>query len=292
MNVRHIYLENETGERINCLLRSSFFNDLQGLGFANEYNFLRARDGFWFTALENTVQQTISGMMSFLDRRDAYEEYRTLTTFLNSAKRLSLIYIPYGNDEYYIDIKILSMSKGEIDLGGFLSCDIEFICLTPWYNNEPVELSFDGTLIDGIKKYDYQYEYKYGIGSVKGEVTLEIDGDFNGGLDFVAYGGFSDPILSLYNTNRPSENYGYLDLTGQTFLEGEDLVFRTTFKDSGVWKKTGNTMTNLMNSIVIHQNRDVFFTIPPYTPLTLKFTVSGTLTTPTEINIYKYWKTR
>lgn len=289
--VRRIYLENEAGARIDCLLRTSFFNDLSGLGFSNEYEFLTSRDGFFYTTKEQSQQQTIAGKLSFLNRRDAYSDYRTFTSWLNGAKNISIVYIPFGSTEYYVDVKILSMSKGELDTGGFLSCDIEFITTTPYYSKQAVQLSFDGSLLEGIKRYDYSYNYKYALSSTAGELSVSIDGDYDGGMQFTAYGGLEDPILSLFNSNT-GEVYGYLDLTGTAIEEGSQLVFNTTFKNSGIWMKTGTTYTSLVDDVVVHPNMDVFFLIPRNTPLTMKFQVAGAITTGTEILIYRYWKTR
>lgn len=291
MQVRQIFFENENGDRICCLLQTSFFNDLSGLGFSNDYNFLTARDGFFYTAKEETEQQVIAGRLSFIERQNAYRDYRAFTSWLNTAKTLSIVYIPYGNEEYFVDVKPVSLSKGELDVGGFLSCDAEFITVTPWYNKEPLILSMDGTYIEGAKQYDYKYDYKYGLGTTRGQLDLEIDGDYSGGMHFVAYGAITDPVISLFNRDT-LENLGYLDLTGETFSADEALVFNTTFKDLGVYRKTGTTLTDISDKVVIHQNRDVFFTIPVNTPVTLRLTVFGQLTTATEIEIYKYWKTR
>lgn len=290
-NVRRVYLENQSGDRIDCLLKTSFFNDLSGLGFASEYDFRSAGDGFFYATKEEAQQQTISGKMSFLNRANAYADYRTFTSWLNSASRLSIVYIPYGAEEYYIDVRVGSMSKGELDTGGFLSCDIEFFATSPWYSQEAVVLSFDGTFLDKQKQYDYAYDYIYGLGQSRGELSVEIDGDYKGGINFTAYGGFADPILSLIDA-QTLENYGYLDLTGQTFASDEALVFRTTFRDSGAWKLSGTEYTSIVDNIIVHQGRDVFFRIPPNKPMLLRFSVAGTLTTPTDIKIFRYWRTR
>ena len=106
MDVRKVYFVNQDGDRINCLLRSSFFNDLQGLGFANEYNMLSPKDGFYTITEQQTVQPNISGIISFIDRKTAYKDYRTLTSWINRATELSIAYAPYVTSTYSIIKKI------------------------------------------------------------------------------------------------------------------------------------------------------------------------------------------
>lgn len=234
----------------------------------------------------------ISGIISFINRDTAYADYRTFATWINSATRLSIVYIPYGTNEYFIDVKVLSLSKGELDVGGYLSCDLQFICITPYYSPINTRMSFDESLISGIKQYDYQYDYKYALSQTPGEITFSIDGDYDGGLRFVGYGAMADPILTLEHATT-GEVYGQLDLTGQSIDVGEALIFATTFNDSGIWLRDANMdMTSLVNDVVLHPDVDVFFLIPKNTPLRLRLQVSGAITTGTEIIIYKYWKTR
>lgn len=291
MQVRKVYLQNEEGDRISCMLRSSFFNDIQGLGYSQEYNMVSPRDGFYTIADTATVQPEITGIISFIDRQTAYQDYRTFTAWLNNAKELSLVYVPYGSDEYLIDIAVDHISKGEIDPGGYLSCDISYIALTPWYKPNPATLSFDDSILHGIKKYDYTYDYKYGNTVTPGELQFTVSGDYDAAIYFMAQGTIEDPVLTLIRDDT-GETIGQLDLTGVTIGESEQLIFGTTKKNNGVWIKSGTTYTSLIDQVVLTPGVEVFFTAPRGTSLTIRFEVSGTLETTTQLTIYEYYKTR
>ena len=291
MNVRQLYIQNENSERISCLLRSSFINDLSGLGFANEYSFLSARDGFFTPTMQKSQQMTVGGILSFIDRDTAYLDYRNCTTWVNAGEKLTLVYIPFGNVEYYEDVAIQEISKGELDVGGYLSCDISFVALTPWYSSSVQKITFATEVTQGIKQYDYVYDYRYGLDRSPGTVNFTVDGDYDAGLYFTALGPFTDPVLTLYETNS-LKRIGRLDLTGTSLTSGETLVFATTAKDAGVWKQVGTTLTDLIDAVQIHQGEEIFFHAPRNKSLTLQFAVDGLLAGEAAVSIYKYWKTR
>lgn len=289
--VRKVYFQNQDGERINCLLKSSFYNDLQGLGYENEYNMLSPKDGFYTITEEQTVQPVISGIISFITRATAYADYRTLTTWINAATELSIVYAPYNNEEYFIDVAVSRISKGELDTGGFLSCELSFVALTPWYSANPATLSFDESILHGLKQYDYSYEYKYGNTTTPGELDFSVTGDYDAAIYFVAQGTIEDPVLTLLNRDTGAV-IGQVDLTGLTVSESQQLVFATTKKRNGIWLKDGTTYTDLIDQVILTPGQEVFFLAPRNTNLTIRFTVSGQLQTATSIEIYEYYKTR
>ena len=291
MDVRKVYFVNQDGDRINCLLRSSFFNDLQGLGFANEYNMLSPKDGFYTITEQQTVQPSISGIISFIDRKTAYKDYRTLTSWINRATELSIAYAPYDNIEYFIDVAIDSVSKGELDTGGYLSCDISFLALTPWYSANPATLSFDESILHDIKRYDYNYSYKYVNTTTPGELDFTVSGDYDAAIYFVAQGGLEDPVLTLLNKSTGAI-IGQVDLTGLTVNDNQQLVFATTKKRNGIWIKEGTNYTDIIDQVILTPGVEVFFNAPRNTDLTIRFTVSGTLQTATSLTLYEYYKTR
>ena len=184
-----------------------------------------------------------------------------------------------------------SVSKGELDTGGYLSCDISFLALTPWYSANPATLSFDESILHGIKRYDYNYEYKYGNTTTPGELDFTVSGDYDAAIYFVAQGGLEDPVLTLLNKSTGAI-IGQVDLTGLTVNDNQQLVFATTKKRNGIWIKEGTTYTDIIDQVILTPGVEVFFNAPRNTDLTIRFTVSGTLQTATSLTLYEYYKTR
>ena len=61
--VRKIKLKNESGQSIDCLLKSSFFNDLGGLGYDENISYITYADGFYKPIKRLTAQSSISGKL-------------------------------------------------------------------------------------------------------------------------------------------------------------------------------------------------------------------------------------
>lgn len=303
--VRKVYFQNENGARIDCLLRTSFFNDLQGLGYADRVNYFTYANGFYSPIKRETQQNTISGKLSFLNRDNAYKDYRTLTDWISSAERqrkngsITLIYEPYRNNantplEYAKDVIFAEISKGELDVGGFLTCNVSLVSLTPWYSMTPTTYSFTGSgSADGFKIYTYDYPYQYETPNQFNR-TVNLGGDMDARVLIVMTGNFDGLVISLYD---PDGNLkGMLDLSqsGYSVRTGETLVYSTMPDDTGIWIEDSNGVrTDIIEHIAFHDGVEVFFTIPPAENYQVRIrSSSGSSTIVGTIKAYSYWKTR
>lgn len=301
--VRHVFFENEDGERIDCLLRTSFFNDIRGLGYSDRINSFAYSDGF-FSPIKREIQQsTISGKLSFLNRSDAYSDYRTLTEWITKSERqranksISLIYAPTESNgtpvEYVKDVLFTEISKGEMDRGGFLTCNISLLSLTPWYST-PYVIAFGGTDpdVEQYKIYTYKYDYKYETPN-QFVRTLNLDSDLNGRLLIKMTGNFDGLVISLYDPNGTLK--GMLDLSENSYpiRTGDTLIYSTMPDDTGIWVENGGIRTSILNHIAFHDGVEVFFTIPPAENYQIRIRAnSGSSTINGTLKAYSYWRTR
>lgn len=301
--VRRVYFKNEAGEKIDCLLRTSFFNDIRGLGYSDRINSFAYSDGF-FSPIKREIQQsTISGKLSFLNRSDAYSDYRTLTEWITKSERqranksISLIYAPTESlgtpVEYVKDVLFTEISKGEMDRGGFLTCNISLLSLTPWYST-PYAITFGGTDpdVEQYKIYTYKYDYKYETPN-QFVRTLNLDSDLNGRLLIKMTGNFDGLVISLYDPNGNLK--GMLDLSENSYpiRTGDTLIYSTMPDDTGIWVENGGVRTSILNHIAFHDGVEVFFTIPPKENYQIRIRAnSGSSTINGTLKAYSYWRTR
>ena len=213
-----------------------------------------------------------------------------MATWINKQEDLKLVYRPYGSDDFFMNVKISEFSKAEITPEGYLACDITFDGLSPWFSQTPLTLNFQKSG-SGTKRYTYKYQYVYGVSRTPGSVDFQIDGDFDGGVEFTAQGLAVSPILALKRKDN-GKVLGKMDLTGTSIAQGEKLVFSSTSNNSGIWLEKNGERKNIIDSAVLQEGVELFFKAPRNTSLTLSFEVSGIIEGSTTVNIYSYWKTR
>lgn len=283
VEVRKVFLMDEQGNVIDCLLRSSFFNDLAGLGYDDNVTYMDYGDGFFSPVKRSSKQGSISGKMSFLDRGTAYADYRRLMNWVSTAETLrsdsaiKLCYRPYGSDTFTKDVLLTSISKGEIDVGGFLTCNVTFTSLTPWYS--VTSLKFTSSTIGNVAGYNLPL---YLDADTDGRYMIELSGSFAG--------------MSVRFRDSTGTSYGFMDMTTANYpITGSDtLVFSTIPNNIGIWKRdSGGTLTNLIDQISFADGLDVFPLLKNRENLTLLFrTTASSHSFTGNMNVYSYWKTR
>lgn len=283
VEVRKVFLMDEQGNVIDCLLRSSFFNDLGGLGYDDNITYMDYGEGFFSPVKRSVKQGTISGKMSFLDRGTAYADYRRLMNWVSAAETMrsdsaiKLCYRPYGSDTFTKDVILTSISKGEIDVGGFLTCNVSFTSLTPWYSVTPLKLT--SSTIGGVAGVNLPL---YLDADTDGRYYIELSGNFAG--------------MSIRFRDSTNTSYGLMDMTDSAYaITGSDsLIFSTIPNNIGIWKKdSGGTLTNLIDQITFANGLDVFPLIKNRENVTILFrTTSSSHSFTGNMNVYSYWKTR
>ena len=194
--MRRFSLRNELGEiRFLNMESGLFLSNPQGLGVNLAYSFADGDNGFFACVQDaNDPRQQITGDLIFTG--DAYAEYLDLIRWMQKTKTMELIYRP-ETAAYCRKVNLSSISKSELQQGGYLSCQIVLNCLTPWYRENPVtiDLSFGSSEAD--KTYAYAYPYRYRPGAIAGRIELFSGGQLDGALRIVLNGPCNDPVISL-----------------------------------------------------------------------------------------------
>lgn len=132
--------------------KSAFFHAPDGLGF--ELSMSVAQVGYEFIDLNDQLEQKqISGDLVFGD----YTRYQDFVKFI-TGERVKLAYMP-KDVWYYIDTKVVSLGKTELQMNRRLICPVTFAALGTWYEAVQVIESVVGG--GKAKIYDYQYNYQY-----------------------------------------------------------------------------------------------------------------------------------
>ena len=288
--MRKFWFENEYGERISLQSDALFLYLPAGLGFAENREYGQADYGFHEVTDEVFSPAQVSGTLVF--KKEPYAAYRKTADWLACAEGLRLVYVPYGRDEYYMDVQVDVLDKSELTGTGWLEAPIKMTGLTPWYARLPLAFTFTEAPENDYKRYPFGYAYQYTVSGKPGEIDIgALDGHFDGGVGLYAAGPLVSPVLTLKNTET-GEVYGKLDLSGVTIEEGEQLVYSSRVRGAGVWRQKEGKKTDLVDKAELYAGIPVYMRAPVGVPLTAVLDVENTIGTRSTLYIDKYWKTR
>lgn len=120
--VREFYIENETGQRFSMMdvENGCFLNSPEGLGYGYNIEYSQIGNDF-IQNIRRLAQGEISGELIFKN----YDNYKKFVDFVESATNLKIVYkVPSENGftEYFKDIDISNVEKGEIRLRRCFNC--------------------------------------------------------------------------------------------------------------------------------------------------------------------------
>lgn len=144
--VRQFTLINAVGEEYDVTTKDVLLTEPSGLGMKRENNYRRVGNRF-FLLSKRRSQTQFQGMLVFTPP-DAYIKYNEFMAFC-TKEPLKLKYKPIDNYDYYLargtfpkwdyefyqDVMIESIEKGELTKYGSLEPKISLSALTPWYRD-------------------------------------------------------------------------------------------------------------------------------------------------------------
>ena len=140
MAVRQFSLINDKGQEFSLMdiQNYCFLSSPSGLGVAFDREYEQMGNTF-VESINRVSQGKIPGTLCFKN----YDNYLKLSNFILNSKKLLYNYIiPFesGKRTFYKDVKLLSLSKAELDNKyGVLVSQVNFDCLTLWYENIIIE---------------------------------------------------------------------------------------------------------------------------------------------------------
>lgn len=240
--VRKFSLINEKGKEYSLmnLKKTCLLTEPAGLGYSysTEYEQL----GYEFlTNLRKLEQGAVNGIVNFFN----YDNFKEFANFIETAKMLKFVYeIPFENNSvtYYRDVNIKSLEKTERQENGIISENIEFDCLSLWY--EQNETIFKIEEYDDEMRYDYRWNSRYidyngraiqfdNKGHVEAPIQVEINGFVRNPaitvlVDEQEYASIKIPI-----TINEYEKLLYSSKTGDIYIQKQ----KTDGTKENLWKK-------------------------------------------------------
>ena len=288
--IRKLYFQNEFGDRRGLNGENGIFcTDLAGFGFSFESAFSNIGHGFFPTDVTAKDAQS-SVPFTLIFTRNSYKAYQDFIDWLAVAESLAIVYDPTGEQEYYRDIVIDFVQKGELTRVGWLEVPCSLFGVSPWYLPQPTMLSVQNTGKDERKVYPYQYteSLKYGMdGSAALSATIVGTGHIPAALELTYYGAISSPKIKLIG-NVSNKTYGVCYIA--TALEDTDVLkFSTRYENSYVKKVSAAGLeTDLLNNLDL--SLTPFFHVPVNEPCTVSIEADNTISGQADMRVYYYYR--
>ena len=289
-SIRKLYLQNASGERWDLNGTNGVYcTDLSGFGFTLETDFSNIGCGFFQVPSDNAdAQSNLAFTVVFA--KNAYITFQTFADWLADSEKLSIVYNPTGTQEYYRDIVVSFVEKGELNGVGWLECPCSFYALTPWYRPIPTSLSVQSSGKDERKLYNYRYtdSFKYGLDSSSAlSATVVGSGHIPAAIELFYYGAIKNPQIKLTG-NISGNTFGVCSISS-VFSDADILVVSTKYEKSFVKKIAADGIeSDLLNDLNL--NLKPFFRIPINEPCTISIESDDFFTGRAELAVYYYYR--
>lgn len=288
--IRKLYLQNAAGDRLGLNGENGVYaSSLTGFGFTLAPTFADLSRGFFVPVSdESEPQHTVPFTVYFT--QTPYAAYQRFVDWLAAARTITIVYNPTGSQEYFRDVTVNFLQKGELNDVGWLEIPCSYFCSTPWYLPTPTRMELEAGGKDTIKRYDYVYTetLMYGYDSSETLVgTIAGAGHVPGSLDLTYFGAIVNPKIRLVG-NISGKTYGVCSVS-VTLLSSDVLKFSSRYEKSYVKRisATGEE-TDLLD--VLDLSTTPFFHIPVEEPCTITVEADTAFSGYAELTIYYYYR--
>ena len=288
--IRKLYLRNAAGDRFGLNgERGVYASSLAGFGFTMSPKYADLSRGFFIPVSdESEPQGTIPFTLTFT--RNPYQTYKSFVDWLAASPTTTMVYASTGGQEYYRDISINFLQKGDLTEVGWLEVPCSFFCNTPWYLPAPTRLSMEAAGTDESKRYDYAYteDLKYGLDSSAAlSGTISGAGHIPGALELTYRGAITNPRIRLTG-DLSGKTYGVCSVT--VVLASDDtLRISTRYEQSYVKRiSSAGIETDLLDALDLSSSP--FFHIPVDEPCTIAIEADAAFTGYADLLIYYYFR--
>ena len=288
--IRKLFLQNAAGQRWGLNGdRGVYAHALSGFGFTLSPNFADLSRGFFVAVSdEEEPQNTLPFTLTFT--RKGYETYESLVNWLASAGTVTIVYDTTGRQEFWRDVSVNFIQKGEKNEVGWLECPCSFFCKTPWYLPTPTTLDLGTGGTDNRKRYSYRYnaQLRYGQNSVAAmSGTIAGAGHIPGALEVTYHGAIANPKIRLVG-NISGKTYGVCSVTA-TLADSDTLKFSSRYENSYVKRiAAGGAETDLLDALDLSSTP--FFHIPVDEPCTVSIEADSPFTGAADLLIFYYYR--
>lgn len=289
-NIRKLYFRNASGDLwgLNGEL-GVYASNLAGFGFTLSPVFADLNRGF-FVPVSDEAEPQNSLAFTLTFTRSPYNTYQRLVDWLASAGTISIVYNPTGQQEYYRDVTVNFLQKGELTEVGWLEIPCSFLCSTPWYLPSPTKLVLETSGEDESKRYDYVYSESLRYGNDSSATlsgTIAGAGHTPGSIELTYYGAIVNPRIRLVG-NITGKTYGLCSLA-VTLQPSDRLKVSTRYEESYVKRISAeNIEADLLD--VLDLSSTPFFHIPVDEPCTLSIEADAPFTGSADLTIFYYYR--
>lgn len=288
MRIRKFYLESSTGDRQPLNAENGIFLSApSGLGFTMATGYADLKHGFFrAVSTETEPQNSFTATLTFF-KSEPYKQWKAFVDWCALAGQLLLVYSPYEGAEFYRQIDVGYLTKGELNAVGALEIPASFTCLTPWYEKTPVNLDMENSEGSAIR-YTYRYadELIYGADSSATLAgTIHPGGHIPGGMLLRYTGAIVNPRIRLVG-NVSGITHGLTSIEA-TLQSSEILEFSTQYRDSHVYKiLPDGSVTDLLDNVSLAT--EPFWHIPINEPCTLSIEADSAFSGTAELLLFYY----
>lgn len=287
--MRRFFLENETGARYPLNNESGvFLSNPTGLGVTLNPAFSDLRSGFFRNTSADAEPQSVV-VCDLVFTRDAYAGYRAFVNWCSTAKKLYLVYLPYGGTEYFRAVTVNYLTKTELTATRWLTVPISFACTTPWYRAAPTRMSMAGET-GGAMRYTFIYDASlvYSASSTGGMAAdISAGGHIPAAFVLSCRGELVNPRIALKGLSS-GVTYGVCSLS-ETISANERLEVSTLYGDSHIIKtNAAGSVTDLLDSADLAY--EPFPRVPMTEDCSLTLSADEAITGEADIRVYYYYR--
>lgn len=288
--IRKLYFQNAAGQRWGLNGdRGVYAHTLAGFGFTLSPSFADLSRGFFVSVSDEAEpQSTLPFTITFT--RKPYETYEALVNWLAAAGTITIVYDTVGKQEFWRDVSVNFVQKGEKNEVGWLECPCSFFCKTPWYLPTPTVINLGSGNQDTRKRYNYRYTkaLRYGQNRLGSAAHLIAGaGHIPGALELTYHGAITNPRIRLVG-NVSGKTYGICSVS--VVLSATDtLKFSSRYENSYAKRiAAGGKETDLLD--VLDLSTTPFFHIPVDEPCTVSVEADSSFSGTADLLIYYYYR--
>lgn len=288
--IRKLYFQNASGGRWGLNgEHHAYASNLAGFGVTLAPTYADLTRGFFLPVSdESEPQNAIAFTLTFT--RSAYATYKSFVDWVSAAETLTLCYDANGSQEYWRDVEINFLQKGELNEVGWLEIACSFFPTSPWYKPSPTSLSLDASGVDESKRYDYCYDADLIYGSDSSAAmsgTIYGGGHVPGALELTYYGAIVNPTIRLTG-DVSGKTYGVCSVTA-SLSASDRLEYSSRYEDSHVYKVSASgAVTDLLD--VLDLSTTPFFRIPVDEPCTISVESDAAFSGSADLIVYYYYR--
>lgn len=267
--MRKFYIQAGNGLRYDLQDRNKcFLNSPKGLGFSKNNSYVNVGNYFTVDDSKNN-QKSINGSLIF--KGDWYANYKEFIEFIKNYSDYKLVY-KYDENDYYIDIDIIGVEKGDTDKHTFLECGIEMKSKSLWYKQTSITRTIEQS--EELPQWDWRFDLTFSDETFD-KIGIDNQGQVETPFEFELFGVVEGITLDIYQNGEIINTITFdIDLS-----DGDSLLYGNKDNNLYVYIKSNETLTNAFDCLDLSNDN---WTKLPVGETSLKFhTDMGTISSVT-----------